>query len=336
VDLPQTLRDVLGNRRLGASEIEERLLRGLIGRLDPEGGGEETGEGIEDLLAALTAEIRLRQPAMANLLQLANRAWLLWERRAGTPEVARHLARQWQERLERLGYAEEALGRHLVAWAEARWGSPGSPGRQRPEKRVTVLTLSRSGTVRAGLTALREAGWDPVVRVGEGRPGNEGRDQARDLRDPDGGRGIDARLVTDAAVVALAAGSSWVESGAPDAEPADPARTAVVVGADAVGPEAFLNKVGTRALAAAAGERGVPVLVVADAAKVLPEELFASLEPPAAPAAELDPPAGVPALNFYFEVIPLRLVTRVVSEDGVVEPAEVRRAASGPVSRRML
>jgi translation initiation factor 2B subunit (eIF-2B alpha/beta/delta family) len=333
VELPQELREALGDRRLGASEIEQRLLQGLIGRLDPEGGGDGTGEGIEDLLTALTAEIRERQPAMANLLQLANRAWLLWERRAGTPEVARRLARQWRDRLDRLRHAEEALGRHLVAWAEERWGSP---GRQRPDERVTVLTLSRSGTVRAGLTALREAGWDPVVRVGEGRPGNEGRDQARDLRDPDGGRGIDARLVTDAAVVALAAGSSWVESGAPDAEPADPARTAVVVGADAVGPEAFLNKVGTRALAAAAGERGVPVLVVADAAKVLPEELFASLEPPAAPAAELDPPAGVPALNVYFEVIPLRLVTRVVSEDGVVEPAEVRRAASGPVSRRML
>lgn len=331
MDLPAELRDVLTDPTRGASEIEERLLRGLLDRLEAPGAGEERSR-VEDLLTALTAGIREHQPAMANLLQLANRAWLAWEKtekRDRPAEAEERLTRQWRRRLERLPDRERDLGRHLTVWAEERWGSPErSRGR---ERWPTVLTLSRSGTVRAGLSALRRAGWDPVVMVGEGRPGNEGRELARELRDPDRGGGVDARLVTDAAVTALAAGSSPGESWTPD-----PERTAVVVGADAVGPEVFLNKVGTRALAVAARERGVPVLVLADAAKVVPAELFESLELPGAPAEELDPPAGVPAFNFYFEVIPLDLVTRVVSEDGAAEPGRVGRAAAGPVSRRLL
>lgn len=334
MDLPEELRSVLTDRTRGASEIEERLLRRLLDRFDAAGGTGGAAEDVEGLLAALTAGIREHQPAMANLLQLANRAWLLLEEGAGSAEVAGRLARGWRERLDRLRHRERDLGEHLVAWVERRWGSPPRPSRETrgsEKRRPAVLTLSRSGTVRTGLAALRQAGWNPVVVVGEGRPGNEGRDLARDLRNPDLGRGVDARLVTDAAVVALAAGSSPREPWSPD-----PERTAVVVGADAVGPESFVNKVGTRALASAARERGLPVLVLADAAKVVPEELFRSLELPEAPAEELDAPAGVPALSFYFEEIPLGLVTRVVSEDGAAEPEEVRRAASGPVSRRMV
>lgn len=321
MDLPEELHNVLTDRRRGASEIEERLLRALLGWLQGIEDGRDGAEAVEALLVALTAGLHEHQPAMANLLQLANRTWLLWEETGEAAEVKGRIARTWRRRLDRLRDRDRDLGRHLVAWAEKRWGS----------RRPTVLTLSRSGTVRNGLVALREAGWDPVVMVGEGRPGNEGRDLARDLRDPAGGAAVNARLVTDAVVVALAAGSSPGTTGCPD-----PERAAVWVGADAVGPERFLNKVGTRALAAAARERGLPVLVLADAAKLVPEALFEALELPEAPAAELEAPAGVPALSFYFETVPLELVTGVVSEDGVAGPEEVRRTASGPVSPRML
>ena len=343
MDLPEELRSVLTDRTRGASEIEERLLRELLGRFEAAGEAEEDAE---ELLTALTVGIRGHQPAMANLLQLANRAWLLWQETDGKAEesdVRERLTRLWRERLDRLRERERDLGGHLVAWAEERWGSP--PGGDRERERPTVLTLSRSGTVRSGLVALREAGWNPIVMVGEGRPGNEGRDFARELRtwklrtrelaareprDVEDHLGVDARLVTDAVVVALAAGSSPGTVGSPD-----PERTVVLVGADAVGPESFLNKVGTRALAAAARERALPVLVPADAAKLVPEELFEMLELPEAPAEELEPPAGVPALSFYFETVPLELVSGVVSEDGVAGPEEVRRAAAGPVSPRM-
>jgi hypothetical protein len=78
-----------------------------------------------------------------------------------------------------------------------------------------------------------------------------------------------------------------------------------LVGADAVGPEAFLNAVGTGALAAR-----LPTLVVATAIKLLPAEPFARLAGPG------------------FEVVPLRAVAAVVVGSAVLSPAEAGRLAA--------
>jgi hypothetical protein len=77
-----------------------------------------------------------------------------------------------------------------------------------------------------------------------------------------------------------------------------------VVGADAVGPEAILNAVGTRELA----ER-VPTLVVATAIKLVPAEVFDRLAGPG------------------FEVVPLDAVAAVVVGAEVLSPAVAGRRA---------
>jgi hypothetical protein len=83
-----------------------------------------------------------------------------------------------------------------------------------------------------------------------------------------------------------------------------------LVGADAVGPEAFLNAAGTGELAAR-----LPTLVVATAIKLLPAETFARLAGP------------------DFEAVPLRAVAAVVVGPAVLSPAAAGRlAASGQVS----
>jgi hypothetical protein len=80
-----------------------------------------------------------------------------------------------------------------------------------------------------------------------------------------------------------------------------------LVGADAIGPEAFLNAAGTGALAAR-----LPTLVVATAIKLLPAEAFARLAGPG------------------FEAVPLRAVAAVVVGPEVLSPAQAGRlAASG-------
>jgi len=80
-----------------------------------------------------------------------------------------------------------------------------------------------------------------------------------------------------------------------------------LVGADAIGPEAFLNAAGTGELAAR-----LPTLVVATAIKLLPAEAFARLAGPG------------------FEAVPLRAVAAVVVGPAVLSPAEAGRlAASG-------
>lgn len=355
------LRSILSDSRRGAAEIEERLLQELVGSLDRDTENREPGDRdadleVEELLERVTQGVLEHQPSMANLLTLLDEGWRCWEelqprgaegRSPESRESRQRLAEVWRERLDRLREREAHLGRHLEKWFADRWGGPGSQSGQGDlqagdpqEGNIRVLTLSRSGTVRAGLLALAEAGWSLQVSVGEGRPGGEGRDLARDLvGDPEVDPGelsagtLDAGLVTDAVAVALAAGSLVSGSALSDetATPweVDPARTVVLVGADAVGPVDFLNKVGTRALAAAAREREIPVLVLADRSKIVPRALFDRLRVPSAPPEELEPPPGVPALNLYFERTPLDLVTRIVHETGASTRDELRRELAG-------
>jgi hypothetical protein len=79
-----------------------------------------------------------------------------------------------------------------------------------------------------------------------------------------------------------------------------------LVGADAIGPEAFLNAAGTGELAAR-----LPTLVVATAIKLLPAEAFARLAGPG------------------FEAVPLPAVAAVVVGPEVLSPAEAGRLAAG-------
>lgn len=160
-----------------------------------------------------------------------------------------------------------------------------------------VLTLSRSGTVRA---ALRRA--DPErVYVAESRPAREGVDVAEALAaDPD----VDAAVTvhTDAAVAHVLATA---------------AVDAVVVGADTVLPDGrVVNKTGTRAAALAAAREGVPVYAAAAADKVTHASGVA-LESGAATAV-YDGAAPLDALNPTFDVTPADAVT-VVTEDGPLD-----------------
>jgi hypothetical protein len=77
-----------------------------------------------------------------------------------------------------------------------------------------------------------------------------------------------------------------------------------LVGADAIGPEAFLNAAGTGELAAR-----LPTLVVATAIKLLPAEAFGRLAGPG------------------FEAVPLPAVAAVVVGREVLSPAETGRRA---------
>jgi hypothetical protein len=150
---------------------------------------------------------------------------------------------------------------------------------------------------------------------------------ARAARAPDPAAALAALrhdLTTDAAA-AVAAAASWLQphlatGGAvatvshsslvdrvlarvgPRSAPGDP--VVGVVGADAIGPGALLNAVGTRELVGR-----VPTLVVATAVKLVPAEVFGGLGG-----------AG-------FEVVPLQAVAAVVVGAEVLSPAGAGRRA---------
>jgi hypothetical protein len=117
------------------------------------------------------------------------------------------------------------------------------------------------------------------------------------------------RLADHPGPVATVSHSSLVDRVLAQVDPAGPTVPVVgVVGADAVGPRAILNAVGTRELAAR-----LPTLVVATAIKLVPGEVFDRLAGPG------------------FEVVPLAELAAVVVGGEVLSPAEAGRRAE-PVS----
>ena len=157
------------------------------------------------------------------------------------------------------------------------------------QRRSTVLTHSASSTVERALHAARR----PFrVVVTESRPLGEGARFATRLT----GLGFDVQLIPDASICL------WL-----------PRVNLVLVGADAVTPSGVINKVGTRLLALAARDAGVPFHVVCTTDKVVEE-------------------VG-PGREEIYEVTPLSLITSIVTEEGACEPSALIGARSAPSSK---
>jgi translation initiation factor 2B subunit (eIF-2B alpha/beta/delta family) len=191
--------------------------------------------------------------------------------------------------VERVSRAPEALLRFAVECFET-GGSKRAP--------LRVVTVSFSRTVAMVMERLAQS-RRLRVSCSESRPALEGRTLA-------------ARLVSAGVAVTCFADAALGHAlGGADA---------VVVGADAVAPEWFLNKSGTRMLAAAAAQQGVPVYVLASRDKFVNHAVAGRLVIREGGASEIweAPPPGVIVRNPYFEPTPLDLVTSVISDAGIL------------------
>ena len=166
----------------------------------------------------------------------------------------------------------------------------------------TVFTISDSSTVADVVLGV---GAKNVV-VTESRPQMEGRNLAERLA----GEGVNVLLIVDAAA------AMFMES-------ADVA----VVGADSVlHDSSFVNKIGTRTVALAARDQGVPFYVVCSTSKFnVMNYLGRGVELEEKDPAEVAELEGVNVRNPYFEVVPGRLVKGIITEMGVMEPLDIRR-----------
>lgn len=165
----------------------------------------------------------------------------------------------------------------------------------------TVFTVSDSSTVADVILGV---GAKNVV-VTESRPQIEGRNLAERLA----GMGVNVLLVVDAAA------AMFMES-------ADVA----VVGADSVLHDGgIVNKVGTRTAALAARDQDVPFYVVCSTYKFnVMNYLGRGVELEEKDPAEVAELEGVEVRNPYFELVPGRLVTGIITEMGVMEPLDIR------------
>jgi translation initiation factor 2B subunit (eIF-2B alpha/beta/delta family) len=189
---------------------------------------------------------------------------------------------------QRTARAPRLIARHAVSVLRLR----------RRRGPVRLVTCSRSHAVELAIRALAEQ-VTVEVSCAEARPGLEGRDLAASLAEA----GLRLTVYTDAGIGAAL-------------QDAD----ALLVGADAVGPDGFINKVGTAALAALASVEGVPTYVLAGREKCLAAEEFSRLAFVAGPASEVWPSAApaVRLANPYFELVPSSLAVAFITDAGVV------------------
>ena len=166
----------------------------------------------------------------------------------------------------------------------------------------TVFTISNSSTVADVVLGV---GAKNIV-VTESRPQMEGRNLAQRLA----GEGVNVLLVVDAAA------AMFMESS-----------NVAVVGADSVLYDgSFVNKVGTRIMALAARDQGLPFYVVCSTSKFnVMNYLGRGVELEEKDPSEVAEIEGVNVRNPYFEVVPGRLVTGIITEMGVMEPLDIRR-----------
>lgn len=177
-----------------------------------------------------------------------------------------------------------------------------------PLLRGTLMTHSLSGTVLGVLSAC--SAQIERIMVLEGRPRYEGRDVARALAQ----HGIAITLLTDA-----------------QADIFLPQCHAVVVGADSVLANGdVLNKAGTALLAWAAHGHHIPFYVLCETLKISPRPWSGDLSQleEKEPEEVLEQPiAGVTARNFYFDHTPAKLVTSIITEQGLMSRQEVKQMA---------
>lgn len=167
----------------------------------------------------------------------------------------------------------------------------------RPFKSAAIL--SWSSTVAEVLDRLGP-GLERVV-VAESRPGAEGRRAAQRAVLP--GRRV--VFVADAAFPVAAAETELL-----------------LLGGDALAPRGLVNKVGARAAAREVRAAGRPTYACVEDLKILGRGLAERLRVLDEPANQIwdGPPPGVEPQNRHFELVPLELLTAVVTPAGVEPP----------------
>ena len=301
-DIRRQIDQIAGDHLSGATDITRRAAEMLASL--PVHSDATTAEALRSELAVVARELAAAQPSMASLLSLVNRVLLAADE-------------------------TDDFGRSLVAVQHAAEDFAAALTRQPAQiartalplihDRATIMTISSSSMVLAALQRAHEADKDTRVICLESRPQREGVAFAKLLAES----GIHVTLVVDAAMAHFMDRVSMV-----------------LFGADTVSPKGLVNKIGTYALALAADAHGVPAYGLAGTEKFLPASLLGRFEieqqdpreilgepAPAHTSATLS--TSLDVINLYFDLTPLDLVAGIVTEEGVLTPANVEEMLTG-------
>jgi translation initiation factor eIF-2B subunit delta len=99
------------------------------------------------------------------------------------------------------------------------------------------------------------------------------------------------------------------------------------MGCDCVGMPGVVNKVGSYLLALACKELNIPLYALAGSEKIVDDERLFEFEKHERPGEEIweDIPKGVRVLNHQFELVPLNLLSGVVTEKGILLEKDIEK-----------
>lgn len=161
----------------------------------------------------------------------------------------------------------------------------------------TILTYSYSSTIFRVLRTFPEFN----IIVPESRPNFEGRKLALKLQDA----GLRVIFITDAEI------SRFIRR-----------VEIVLIGADRVTENSVINKVGTKGIALLAKEFQIPCYIVCGLDKFLSKKEFPFKEEAKNPE-EIWAKKGIEVVNFYFEEIPLKYFTAIITPQGIILPKDI-------------
>jgi translation initiation factor 2B subunit (eIF-2B alpha/beta/delta family) len=301
--IAEAIERIASDNTSGAAEILRRAGE-LFALLDDRAPAQDANfEPTQQTVIETCTALALAQPEMTPLFRLAS--------------AALSAARGATNRRAALKTAKEAA-LNFIAIAERDTHEAVCHAANLIRDGATILTHSRSSTVLAAFVEASHSGRDFSVIATESRPMQEGRVLAATLASLN----VPVTLIADAAA-ALAMDAVAL----------------VVLGADKITPLNLTNKIGTRMVALAARERGLPLYAVCDSSKFIRVDYLGSAIRRTLSPDELWPnaPRGVAVVNNYFEPTPLEFFTGIVTEDGTLSVTEAaRRAEHASIDNELL
>jgi eIF-2B alpha/beta/delta-like uncharacterized protein len=289
-DVLKSIQDIRGDRRSGAYQLAVKAAE-VMGLAASRIEAERKAQYLEEFKEVARTLLRAR-PSIVPVANVV--AYIYHETYNGTKGI---------ENLQEIkAVAEDSANGALEALSRAMEGVVEQSCKLLHDD-LTVMTHSYSSTV---FNVLTRCGRRLSVFVTESRPLYEGRALAQDLAKA----GVEVTLIVDAA---LGHHIDEVDM--------------VMVGADTVFPDgSVVNKMGTRLMALAAQNSGVPFYVACDSWKFSPRRRMleeAGLEE-ADPRLVVEPGEleGVKVRNLFFDITPPDWVDGIVSEQGLITPHE--------------
>lgn len=238
-------------------------------------------------IAELAVELALAQPAMAALFNLANIALFALDS-ADDGKMLAHIDAAVTEFCASLKRSTEAIAERAARLIS---------------DNAVIITNSASATVFECFKKAHKLNKRFRVICPESRPMLEGVELARRLS----ALKIPVTLIADALAPSLVAEADLV-----------------LVGGDALSREGLINKIGTYSLALASRAAGVEFWALLSTHKFLNERIPI---PDMNPNELLPQPLeGVQICNRYFDVTPLNLISRVITEEREQNPTQIAKS----------